>query len=107
MTDLMTLPHVLDADTATSQPANASSPSPAVAAATALLATLDDARRTDVMFAFNDDEQLVRWSNFPHVKRAGIRTGDLSQTQRDAVYAVLEATLSAEGYQQALDIVAS
>jgi hypothetical protein len=84
------------------QPANASSTSPVVAAATALLATLDDAQRSAVSFAFHDDAQRVRWSNFPTdgFQRAGIRMGDLSPTQRDTVFAVLEATLSAQGYQQ-------
>ena len=88
---------------------NVSATSPAVAAANVLLAILDDTQRAAVMFAFNDDAQRARWSNFPNdaFQRAGIRMGDLSQVQRDAVYAVLEATLSLEGYQQALAIVAS
>jgi len=78
-------------------------------ATTALLAALDDSQRTAVSFAFNDDAQRVRWSNFPTdgFQRAGIRMGDLSPTQRAAVFAVLEATLSAQGYQQAQAIVAA
>lgn len=79
----------------------------AVAAAEALLATLDDSLRAKVLFAFDDDEQRARWSNFPTgiFQRAGLRMGDLSQEQRDAVYAVVAATLSPEGYQRVLDTV--
>lgn len=79
----------------------------AVAATEALLATLDDALRAKALFAFADDEQRANWSNLPTgiYQRAGLRMGDLSQTQRDAVYAVLAATLSPEGYQRVLDTV--
>jgi hypothetical protein len=73
-----------------------------VAAATALLALLDESQRSAVSFAFDNNEQRVRWSNFPTgiFQRAGLRMGDLSEAQREAVYAVLAATLSSEGYQQ-------
>src|SRR4051812_19923679 len=81
----------------------------AAAAATALLNILSDAQRAAVSFAFDDDAQRARWSNFPNVAfpRAGLRMGDLRQAQRDAVMAVLEATLSADGYQQVLAITAA
>jgi hypothetical protein len=51
-----------------------------VAAAKAFLATLDDAGRAKVSFAFTDNEQKVRWSNFPTgiFARKGLRMGDLS-----------------------------
>ena len=80
----------------------------AVAAAEAFIATLDDALRAKALFAFDDDKQRANWSNFPTgiYQRAGLRMGDLSQAQRDAVYAVLAATLSPEGYQRVLDQVA-
>src|SRR5436189_3602755 len=76
----------------------------AAVAANALLATLDDAQRIAVSFAFDDAAQRVRWSNFPTVAfpRAGLRLGDLRRDQRDAVLAVLAATLSADGYRQVL-----
>ncbi len=81
----------------------------AVAAAEAFIATLDDALRAKAIFAFDDDKQRVNWSNLPTgiYQRSGLRMGDLSQAQRDAVYAVLAATLSPEGYQRVLDQVAS
>ena len=80
-----------------------------VAAVEALLATLDDSQRAAVLFAFDDAAQRVNWSNLPTgiFQRAGLRMGDLSEEQRAAVYAVIEATLSPEGYQRVLDQVAS
>src|SRR3954454_23196175 len=81
----------------------------AATAALALLATLSDAQRAAVTFAFDDIAQRARWSNFPHVgfQRAGLRMGDLDPAQRHAVLAVLAATLSAEGYQQTLATMAA
>jgi len=78
-----------------------------VAAAEALLALLDDTQRDSVLFDFSDDTQRANWSNFPTgiFQRAGLRMGDLSQEQRDAVYAVVAATLSPEGYQRVVDQV--
>lgn len=78
-----------------------------VAAAEALLATLDDSQREALLFAYDDDTQRANWSNLPTgiFQRAGLRMGDLSQAQRDAVYAVLAATLSPEGYQRVLEQV--
>ncbi|MEZ4684088.1 MAG: DUF3500 domain-containing protein [Caldilineaceae bacterium] len=38
-------------------------------------------------------------------QRAGLRMGDLSEEQQAAVYAVVEATLSPEGYQRVLERV--
>src|SRR6266545_3752053 len=54
-----------------------------VAAAKAFLATLDDAARAKVSFAFNSD-QKSKWSNLPVgiYKRNGLRWGDLSAAQR-------------------------
>ena len=57
-----------------------------VAAAKALLATLDDAGRAKASFAFNSD-QKTKWSNFPTgiFTRNGLRMGDLTPVQREAV----------------------
>src|SRR5215470_15776693 len=54
-----------------------------VAAAKAFLATLDDAARAKVSFAFNSD-QKSKWSNLPEgiYKRNGLRWGDLSAARR-------------------------
>ncbi len=76
-----------------------------VAAADAFLATLSDAQKKTVMFDYTDSAQRAKWSNFPTglFQRAGLRMGDLSQAQQDAVFATLATILSAKGYQQVVD----
>lgn len=78
-----------------------------VAAAKALLATLDDAGRAKVRFAFNDGEQKVRWSNFPSpmFQRKGLRMGDLTAQQREAVFNLLAVALSKQGLQKVKDVM--
>src|SRR5262245_34855792 len=89
------------------------SPAPAkptgeiAAAAKKFLATLDEAQRGKVVFDFKDETQRKRWSNLPTgiFRRAGLRMGDLTQSQRDAVLAVLASALSPQGYEKVLRIV--
>ena len=72
-----------------------------VAAAQAFLATLDDTARAKVSFPF-DSDQKRKWSNFPPgiYPRNGLRMGDLSTTQRDAVFKLLGTALSERGLQK-------
>lgn len=79
-----------------------------VTTAEAFLATLDDALRDKVLFAFDDNKQRANWSNLPTglFQRSGLHLGDLNQQQRDAIYAVLAATLSPQGYQRVMDQMA-
>lgn len=80
-----------------------------VAAAKALVDVLNEDEKSKWLFKFNDEAQRLRWSNLPTgiFERKGLRMGDLKPEQRDAVMAVLKATLSASGYQQILDNVAA
>ena len=77
-----------------------------VASAQAVLTTLDDAARARVQFPFGGP-QKVRWSNFPTpmFQRTGLRMGDLTSTQRDAVMRLLSAALSRDGYRKVVDII--
>ncbi|MEM7453378.1 MAG: DUF3500 domain-containing protein [Planctomycetota bacterium] len=77
----------------------------AVQAAEALMEVLSEEQRAALMFEFGNDEQRKNWSNLPEgrVRRGGIRWGDLSDQQKDAVMALLGATLSEEGVQQIID----
>ena len=70
-----------------------------VAAAQALTSTLDDAQRSHVQFPF-DSPQRARWSNLPSgiFQREGLRMGDLTAPQREAVMNLLAAALSADGF---------
>lgn len=77
------------------------------AAADKFLAALEPGQREKVVFDFKDEAQRGRWSNLPTtmVKRGGLRMGDLSKLQRDAVLVVLAAALSPQGYEKVLQIV--
>ena len=77
-----------------------------VAAAQAVLQTLDDAGRAKVQFPF-DSPQKTRWSNLPSgiFERQGLRLADLTAPQRDAVMRLLETALSADGYRKVRDIM--
>lgn len=75
-----------------------------VAAANAFLATLNDTEKQTGLFAWTDTAQKQRWSNFPPAgfQRAGLMWGNLSETQQNAWLAVMQATLSTEGYNRVL-----
>ena len=77
-----------------------------VAAAQALVSTLDEAGRAKVQFPF-EGQQKTRWSNLPTgiFKREGLRMGDLTPPQRAAVTTLLQAALSADGYRKVTEII--
>ena len=77
-----------------------------VAAAKAFLATLDEAARAKVSFAFNS-EQKSKWSNFPVgiYPRNGLRWGDLNAAQREAALKLLATALSKQGLQKVKEIM--
>jgi hypothetical protein len=79
----------------------------AVTAANAFLATLTDAQRATVKFAFTDTAQRTRWSNFPSgiFKRNGIKRGDMTTAQLAALDKLLATVLSPEGYQKVVNIM--
>ncbi|GAA2606918.1 DUF3500 domain-containing protein [Paractinoplanes durhamensis] len=74
---------------------------PAIVAATnAFLATLTTAQKTSVQFAWTNTTQKKRWSNLPQglYTRAGLMWGNLTTAQQNAWLAVMQVTLSPEGY---------
>ena len=78
-----------------------------VRAANDFLSTLDEKQRQSVLFAFDDEQQRVRWSNLPitSVRRAGLALGDLNGAQRSAAMALLSAALSRRGFEKVQQIV--
>jgi Protein of unknown function (DUF3500) len=78
-----------------------------VRAANAFLTTLDAAQRQRVLFAFTDEAQRARWSNFPtsFVRRAGLSLGELSATQRTAAMALVSSALSKRGLEKVQQMV--
>jgi Protein of unknown function (DUF3500) len=77
-----------------------------VAAAQALLTTLDAAGRAKVQFPF-EGPQTARWSNLPSgiFERQGLRLGDLTPAQRASVMSLLSTALSRDGYRKVTDIM--
>ncbi|MGC3990465.1 MAG: DUF3500 domain-containing protein [Chthoniobacteraceae bacterium] len=89
------------------EPARVTASSQIAEVATRFLATLNDDQRAEAVYAFKDDSQRKRWSNFPMMifSRGGLRLGDLSSAQRTAALAVLQAALSEPGYAKVSKIM--
>jgi len=78
------------------------------AAAQSFLATLtDDQRALAATSTLDEDATRDAWSNLPAamVSRDGIRIADLTDKQRVALHALLAASLSAQGYIKAAQIM--
>ena len=78
-----------------------------VSAANAFLATLDAKQRQSTMYAFNDEQQRARWSNFPtgFIPRGGINLKDMTSAQRSAAMFLLSIALSKKGYEKVQEIM--
>nr|WP_089252648.1 DUF3500 domain-containing protein [Rhodococcus kyotonensis] len=76
-------------------------------AAEAFLATLSDAQREQVTYAYDDETKTTSWSNFPvtFVERAGIDLADLTDEQKAAALNVLDALLSDDAYETVTGIM--
>ena len=77
-----------------------------VAAAQAVINTLDDLGRARVQFPF-EGPQRTKWSNLPSgiFKRDGLRMGDLTPAQRVSVMSLLSTALSRDGYRKVTEII--
>jgi hypothetical protein len=78
-----------------------------VSAANSFLSTLDAKQRQGVSFAFDDEEQRKRWSNFPIsiVPRAGLSMKEMNPAQRSAAMALLSSALSPRGFEKVQQIM--
>lgn len=77
------------------------------AAAEEFLATLTDEQREATLYAYDDETKTTSWSNFPvtFVERAGLNLADLTEEQKTAALAVLEALLDDEAYATVVGIM--
>jgi hypothetical protein len=77
-----------------------------VQAADRFLATLSEAQRQKVEYAFDDAQQRARWSNFPtgFVPRGGISLKQMSAAQKAAALELLKTVLSPMGYEKVSQI---
>src|SRR6201992_1630813 len=71
------------------------------------LAALDAKPRQRVLYAFGDDQQRARWSNFPTgvVPRGGINLKEMTPAQRSAAMALLSSVLSPKGFEKVQQIM--
>ena len=71
------------------------------------LNSLEQSQRSKAVLDFKDATQRKRWSNLPtsFVKRGGLRMGDLTKAQRDAVMTLLKTAFSPQGYEKVVQIV--
>ena len=78
-----------------------------VNAANAFLATLDANQRQKILYAFDDQEQRKRWSNFPiaMVPRGGISLKEMNAAQRSAAMALVASALSPRGFEKVQQIM--
>src|SRR5262245_12902239 len=88
-------------------PAPADATARIVTAARAVLASLDEAGKAKVQFAFDDAAQRKRWSNLPSpmFSRTGLRLADLTPSQKTTVMNLLQAALSPDGYRKVTEIM--
>src|SRR5262245_43309483 len=78
-----------------------------VTAARSFISTLDEPQRQRFLFAFDNQEQRVRWSNLPvrMVPRAGLSLGELNASQRSAALALVSSALSRRGFEKVQEIM--
>src|SRR5690606_31955023 len=73
-------------------------------AALALIESLNEAQRERLRFPVDDDEWR-NWANIHRFPREGVSVDEMTPDQREAAYALLEASLSAKGYATSRDIM--
>jgi hypothetical protein len=78
-----------------------------VTSANTFLSALDQSQRQKVLFAFDDEKQRARWSNFPiqMVPRGGLAMKDLTAAQRSAAMALVSSALSKRGFEKVQQII--
>src|SRR5205085_809453 len=78
-----------------------------VSAADHFLSTLDAKQRQSVLYAFNDEQQRKRWSNFPvvMVPRGGVSLKEMNAAQQAAALALVSSALSPRGFEKVQQIM--
>ncbi len=73
-------------------------------AASEFLAALTETQRERTLFAV-DDTEWRNWANIHRFPRQGVSVEELTESQRDAGFRLLRASLSERGYQTSRDIM--
>lgn len=93
--------------TGTTSGTTAETLSNAAEAAQAFMNLLTDEQKETLLYDYSDSTKSTSWSNFPvtFIDRAGLNLHDLTEEQKEAALAVLEATLNDEAYELAVNIM--
>ncbi len=73
-------------------------------AADEFVASLSETQRERTLFPV-DDTEWRNWANIHRFERQGVSMAELSESQREAAYALLRASLSERGYRTSRDIM--
>ncbi len=73
-------------------------------AAETFLASLTETQRAKTVYAVDDDEWR-KWSNIDSYQRQGMKIEEMTDTQKNAAYALMAAALSVKGNQLARDVM--
>ncbi len=78
-------------------------------AVSAFVNTLTAAQKSSIIYAANNTTQRAQWSNFPTgiFQRNGLKIGSMTTAQKTALWAMLSAVLSPEGFQKVSRIVSA
>ena len=78
-----------------------------VSAANIFLSSLEEKQKQSALFAFDDEKQRARWSNFPVsiAPRAGVSLQELNAAQRSAALALVSSALSRRGFEKVEQIM--
>ncbi len=75
--------------------------------ATAFLVVLSDANLQTATYSFDDPERTFwHWTATTSVPRQGLRFGDMTESQQTAALTLLRSSLSEDGYEKSLNIMA-
>ena len=77
---------------------------PITTAAKTFLASLNQAQKEKTLFPVDDDEWR-KWMNQHFYQRQGMGFEDMSESQKEAAFALLQASLSAKGFKLSRDIM--
>ncbi|WNG45347.1 DUF3500 domain-containing protein [Archangium minus] len=78
-----------------------------VCASNAFLATLTEAQKASVLYAWTDQVAKTYWSNLPGVTRNGLKWGTLSAESKEAALKLAALVLTPEGYADMTGVFAA
>ena len=78
-----------------------------VCSANAFMDTLSADQQAGLVYEFTDSTAKTTWSNLPSVSRNGLAMGDLTSSQQEAAFEVLQVALTEQGMQDLEGLLAA